>query len=304
MTDTVLILGPNGRFGRHAAEAFWNAGWRVRLFDRSTDDLLAMARDVDLIVNAWNPPYTEWALQVPRITRDVIAAAKASGATVMIPGNVYGYGTDMPPVITPDTSKTARKGLGRIRNEMEGAYRSAGVKTIVLRAGDFIDTQASGNWFDKVIVANFGQGKITSPGNLDAAHAWAYLPDLARAAVTLAEKREALEPFQEVLFAGFTLSLREITALIEQVTNRPLEATKMSWAPLWIAAPFWGMGRRLLEMRYLWRKPHSIADAQIKALLPKLVQTDPLTAIASAIGHADVNPNHAMARGGHNLAAE
>ena len=39
MQQTVLILGGTGRFGRAAAEAFWNAGWRVRVFDRKTDRL-------------------------------------------------------------------------------------------------------------------------------------------------------------------------------------------------------------------------------------------------------------------------
>ena len=29
MSKNVLMLGASGRFGRHAAEAFWNAGWQV-----------------------------------------------------------------------------------------------------------------------------------------------------------------------------------------------------------------------------------------------------------------------------------
>ncbi|MEP5758687.1 MAG: epimerase, partial [Litoreibacter sp.] len=298
------ILGANGRFGRHAAEAFWNAGWHVRLFDRATDDLMEKAHGVDVIVNAWNPPYTKWATQLPQLTREVIAAAKISGAMVLIPGNIYVYGTGIPPVITNETPVEAQNPLGRIRIKMEAAYRTAGVKTIVLRAGDFIDTQASGNWFDEVITAKLAKGKVVSPGDPDAMHAWAYLPDLTRAAVALAEKRENLEAFQEVLFSGYTLSVREIAALAEQATNRSLKVSKMNWAPLWIAAPFWSMGRRLLEMRYLWSRPHSIDGAQVAALLPDFKQTDHLTAIASAIGHTNVDPNHAVTRGGNNLVTE
>jgi NAD(P)-dependent dehydrogenase (short-subunit alcohol dehydrogenase family) len=44
MQNTALILGSTGRFGRAAAEAFWNAGWRVRTFDRRSDDLPEAAR--------------------------------------------------------------------------------------------------------------------------------------------------------------------------------------------------------------------------------------------------------------------
>ncbi|WP_293450216.1 hypothetical protein [Planktotalea sp.] len=51
MTQTVLILGPTGRFGSHAALAFENAGWSVRKFDRKTDNLAVSTRGVDVIVN-------------------------------------------------------------------------------------------------------------------------------------------------------------------------------------------------------------------------------------------------------------
>lgn len=304
MEKTVLVLGATGRFGRHAAEAFWNAGWHVRLFDREADDMSKAARGVDVIVNALNPPYTEWETQIPQITSDVIGAAQTSGATVIIPGNIYGYGQDLPSVITPETPKNALNPLGRVRNVMEDTYRAAGIKTIILRAGDFIDTQASGNWFDMIITAKLSKNKIVSPGPLDTVHTWAYLPDVALAAVQLAERKETLEPFQEVLFPGFAMSLRDITQVLEQVEGRSLNLSKMSWLPLYIASPFWSMGKHLLEMRYLWSKPHRIDDAQFRALLPKFVPTDPLTAFASAITQLEVDPDKAMPGRPHNIAAE
>lgn len=56
MTQTVLILGASGRFGRHSAAQFKSAGWNVKTFDRSKDDLLTAAQGVDVIVNGWHPP--------------------------------------------------------------------------------------------------------------------------------------------------------------------------------------------------------------------------------------------------------
>jgi hypothetical protein len=44
---------------------------------------------------------------VPGLTAKVIAAAKATGAAVMIPGNVYVFGRDLPEVLTPDTPHAA-----------------------------------------------------------------------------------------------------------------------------------------------------------------------------------------------------
>ncbi len=96
MTGSVLVLGGSGRFGRHASEAFWNAGWRVTQYDRARGDLTAAARGNDVIVNGWNPPYDRWADTVPALTAQVIAAARTSGATVIVPGNVYVFGEEAP----------------------------------------------------------------------------------------------------------------------------------------------------------------------------------------------------------------
>ena len=292
MSGTVLILGASGRFGRHAAEAFWNAGWRVRIFDRHNDDLMAEADGADVVVNAWNPPYTSWKRDVPELTAKVIAAAKASGATVIIPGNVYGR--NAPALLTRDTPHAASNQLGRIRIDMEAAYRTEGVKTIVLRSGDYIDNSASGNWFDMVITAKLHKGHVVAPGDADASHAWAYLPDKVRAAVALAEMRDRLDTFEEVLFPGFTLSLTEMADLVSSATGRTHRVKPMSWLPLWLAAPLWPMGRRLLEMRYLWSMPHRLDCEGFQSLLPQFRNTDPLTAIGTAVSHLDIDPDQSM----------
>lgn len=304
MSGTVVILGATGRFGRHAAEAFWNRGWRVRLFDRSTDDLNEASADADVIVNAWNPPYTAWKKEVPALTARVIEAARASGAMVVIPGNVYVYGEGSPALLQNTTLHRAENPLGRVRIEMEAAYRAAGVKTLILRAGDFIDTEASGNWFDLVITSKLNKGKVVAPGDPDVSHAWAYLPDMARAAVDLVEKRDELATFEEVLFPGFTLSLSELADLIAAAKGREVKLTRLNWLPLRLLSLVWPMGAKLLEMRYLWDMPHRLDGDEFLRLLPNFRTSDPLTAIANALGQLDVNPNQPVARGGHHIAAE
>ncbi len=286
MPRTALILGESGRFGKHAAQALARHNWQVRTFNRATDTLSAAARDVDLIVNAWNPPYSKWADQVPGLTRAVIDAAQASGAAVMIPGNVYVFGQDMPPVLTPDTPHRSMHPLGRIRREFEAAYREAGVKTIILRAGDFLDTEASGNWFDQVIAAKIRKGRISYPGPLDRAHAWAYLPDLAEAAAQLANRLDALPPFTEVTFEGFTLSGAEMADALTGALGRQVVARRMNWLPIQIARPFWAEAKHLLEMRYLWQRPHRLDGAALARIVPDLAATpmeDALRKAAAAL---------------------
>ncbi|MEP5151864.1 MAG: epimerase, partial [Planktotalea sp.] len=93
MTQTVLILGGSGKIGKHSSTAFEGAGWTVRQFDRKTGDMVKAAQGGDVIVNGLNPAkYHDWARTIPAITAQVIAAAKTSGATVIIPGNIYNFG--------------------------------------------------------------------------------------------------------------------------------------------------------------------------------------------------------------------
>ncbi|MEM9426099.1 MAG: epimerase [Pseudomonadota bacterium] len=295
MSNTVLILGASGRFGRHMSDAFEAADWQIRTFDRTTDSLENAAKDAHVIVNGWNPPYTAWAKDIPHLTDQVITAARAANATVILPGNVYVFGKVSGPILTTDTPHNAQNPLGHIRVRMEAAYRQSGVRTILIRAGDFLDTAPSGNWFDKIIAAKAARGRIVSPGTPSVPHAWAYLPDLSRVAVALATERDALSEFEDIPFPGYTLSIDQLAALITQASGRPQRVEQMNWLPLRLASPFWPMGRRLLEMRYLWSMPHTLDDTRLKALLPDFKSTGPLAAITQAIAHLDLHPDQPVA---------
>lgn len=283
MSGTVLILGGGGRFGRNMAEAFWNAGWTVRLFDRASDDLMQKAVGADVIVNGWNPAYPDWAAQLPGLTERVVAAAKVSGATVILPGNVYVFGVDAPEAFGPDTPHAARNPLGRLRIDMEAAYRAADIRVITLRCGDFLDTHASGNWFDRIMAPSLAKGVLTYPGNPNIDHAWAFLPDVARAGVMLAERRSTLPRYADIAFPGYTLTGHQMAALTARILGRPVRVKTMGWLPLHIARPLWKLAAPLLEMRYLWNKPHHLDASSFDAVLSEFTPTDPAEALASSV---------------------
>jgi len=303
MTQTALVLGGSGRFGRNMAQAFTNAGWQVRLFDRDHDDLTTAAAGADIIVNGWNPPYHRWTAEVAGLTQQVIAAARAAGSTVIVPGNVYVFGKDAPRTLTSETPHDARNPLGRVRIAMEAAFRDSGVQTIVLRAGDFLDTRASGNWFDMIIAAKVGKGRLVWPGDPDAAHAFAFLPDMARAAVALAQRRDRLPRFLDLPYGGLTLTGRSLAAAVARVTGRPVRLSRFNWWPLRLLSPVWPLARGILEMRYLWSKPHRLDGAALARLLPDHVDTPLDAAIASAL-QVQIDPDQPVARGGVAVAAQ
>ena len=87
---------------------------------------------------------------------------------------------------------------GKIRCEIELRLREAsdrGVRTIVLRAGDFFG-RGRGSWFNLVLIKELAKTKLTYPGPLDVVHEWTYLPDYIDALIRLATIRDTLGPYE------------------------------------------------------------------------------------------------------------
>ncbi|WP_299615412.1 NAD-dependent epimerase/dehydratase family protein [uncultured Tateyamaria sp.] len=293
---SVIVLGAKGRFGRAAAQAFASAGWDVTRAGRGltgpgcvevnamdADALTHVCAGHDVIVNAVHPPYPEWTAKVPVLTSALIAAARVTDATVMIPGNLYNYGSEVPELLTEDTPWVPNTRKGNIRIRMERAYRDAGVRTIVLRGGDFLEGAKTGNWFDTYIAPKAQQGKLTYPGPRDQVHAWAYLPDMARAMVGLAERRAEFAAFEEFGFGGYALTGNEMIALVEQAVGRPMRVSRLPWFALRVMALWSPLMREVLEMKYLWFRPHAVDGSKLRAALPEFRPTPVQEAIGNSI---------------------
>lgn len=296
MTQTVLILGATGKIGRHAASAFTDAGWTVRLYDRTAGNMTEQAQGADVIVNGLNPPnYHNWAEIIPQITQQVIAAAKASDATVIIPANVYNFGNQSGiwDEATPH-HPTTRK--GQIREDLERSFEASGVQTILLRAGDFIDpTDDSEDIMRLALLKDIAKGKLTLMGEATHSHAYCYLPDWGRAAVALAEKRSALAQYEDIPFGGYDFTLQDLKTELEQALGRPLKTSKFPWWVLKLASPFWELGRELIEMRYLWDVPHTLGTAKFDRLLPEFKRTETGTVMRASLPR-DIDPDKPMAK--------
>lgn len=293
MSHTVLILGGSGKIGQNATSAFKKAGWTVQVFDRKSDDMTTAAQGVDVIVNGLNPPnYHNWAETIPAITKQVIEAAKASGATVIIPGNVYNFG-DIPGVWSENTPQNPTSVKGRIRVDMENAYRASGVQTIILRAGNFIDPTRDDDIMSMLYYRTIKKGKLTSAGNPDAMQAMCYLPDWGKAAVQLAEKRTELANFEDIPFPGHSFTTLELRDALQDDLGRDIKITPFPWTVFNLLSPFWELAREMKEMRYLWNTSHQLSGSKFNRLLPDFVPTDLRTVMFASLPK-DIHPNQTM----------
>jgi nucleoside-diphosphate-sugar epimerase len=316
-SPTVLILGANGRFGGAAVLAFAQAGWRVQAQVRrapaqplpagasavavplaDTATLAAQAADAQAVVYAVNPVYTRWDSELLPHFRRGMDLAERLGARLLLPGNVYNFGEQMPSMLRPDTPQRPTTPKGRQRQAMEAELAeraTAGrLRASIVRAGDFYGA-GSGNWFDLAIVKDLLRGKLVYPGPLDVTHAWAYLPDLARAFVAVTARPDA-PAFEDLHFAGHACTGAELLAGIEAAAEalglHPAGGWQrggMPWGLIRTVGTVYPLWRELARMRYLWQVPHAL-DGRALAQATGPLQSTPLplalqAAVAEAIGY-------------------
>ena len=246
---------------------------------------MAAAQGADIVLHALNVPYPQWRTIALAHAYVAIEAAETSGATLLFPGNVYNYGAGMPDVLGEHTPMRPTTRKGRIRETMELRMREAaerGVRTIVLRAGDFFGG-GPGSWFDLVIAKGLRRGRVVYPGPLDVVHAWAYLPDLAATMVRLAEARAAFGAFETFGFPGHAVTGRQMIETIAAATGRDLQVRRMGWWMVKSAGRFFAMGRELAEMEYLWRVPHRIAGDKLASAIGEVPHTPLDRAVAASL---------------------
>lgn len=305
---TVLILGANGRLGGAAVRGFADAGWAVvaqarrappalphaaRWISTALDDtrgLAAAAADARAVLYAVNQPYSQWASRALADATLGMDVAERLSATLLFPGNVYNFGSSMPQRLTPDTPHLPDTPKARIRCEIESALcerSERAMRCVVLRAGDFFGGGA-GAWFDRVIVKSLDRGKLVYAGPPHHAHAWAYLPDLARAFVAVAQRCIELPMFATLHFEGHTLTGKELLDAIERAAVAlgvaapgSVRREALPWgfirAFAW-AVPAW---REIVELAYLWQVPHALAAGPLNKVLGAFATT-PLDAALHA----------------------
>ena len=292
MKGQILVLGAAGRLGFAAAEAFRDNGWSVKGLVRpgaawrapqgiavveTNDRAVAVqeARGTDIVLHALNAPYTGWAQHALPLAYSAIEAAEQSGATLIFPGNVYNYGAGMPAVLDETTPMQPTSRKGKIRAEIELRLREAsdrGVRTIVLRAGDFFG-RGRGSWFDLVLIKELAKNKVTYPGPLDVVHEWTYLPDYIDALIKLAATRATLGPFEAFGFPGHAVTGQEFVSAIAKASGRALKVGHINWWMMRTVGSIWKMGRELTDVGYLWQVPHRIDGSKLAAAIGDVPHT-------------------------------
>jgi nucleoside-diphosphate-sugar epimerase len=308
-----LVVGATGAFGSHAVAALLKHGWRIRALARDPEaarrktgaampidwvkgdaldkaSVVAAARGADLIVHAANPPaYRNWKATVLPMVDASIAAAEAVGARMLVPASVYNFAPDAGADLGETAPQRPATRKGKIRVEMEARLRAAsarGVPVLVLRAGDFFGAGGANSALDWLVLRSGGRPTaVFRPGPKDVSRAFAYLPDLGEAAAALLDRADELGAYEVFHFRGDVLTPVQLLAALRRASGNPrLSAFPFPW-PLVRLMGLWNETmRELMEMRYLWRAPITLANDKLTAFLGEEPHTSLDTALREALG--------------------
>jgi nucleoside-diphosphate-sugar epimerase len=316
---TALVLGATGGIGGETAAALVRHGWQVVAMARdparrpakaclvadaawvagdamNADDVRRAAEGVHAIVHAVNPPgYRGWGRLVLPMIDNTIAAAKVTGARIVLPGTIYNYGNDAFPTLVEDAPQHPLTEKGRIRVALERRLEMAsreGAPALIVRFGDFFGPAPGGNWFSQGLVTPKQRlGAITYPGRRGVGHAWAYLPDAAEAIARLLDRADALEPFARFHFAGvWDEDGTAMTRAIAEALGRPGTRVKgLPWPLLWLAGLVRETPRELYRMRHLWERPIRLDNARLVAFLGQEPHTSLRDAVVRTLAALEVS---------------
>ena len=202
-----LVVGA-GLIGRPLAERLAARGDRVTIGTRSgskvagATSLVLNAGDRDSFTRAaagaasiflcTNPRYTDWTTQWPSMIDAAISAASATGAALVVMGNLYPYGSPTGPM-TEHSPETTTEAKGLVRKEgwrkLRAAHERGELRGVEVRASDYFGPGATGTahlgetFFTSILTSKTAR-VVGSPG---LTHSWSYLPDIVSTLIAAAD---------------------------------------------------------------------------------------------------------------------
>jgi nucleoside-diphosphate-sugar epimerase len=308
-TRTALVVGATKGIGAETASALARHGWNIRALARNgcpkdsadsyewfkgdaldRDSIVMAAQGVDAIVHAVNPAgYRKWAKLVLPMVENTIAAAQASGARVLLPGTIYNFGADAFPGLREDSPQQAETHKGKIRIALEQKLEAAGregVRTLIVRFGDFFGPKTGNSWFSQALVKpNRPVTSVLYPGARGIGHAWCYLPDAGETFAQLMDRAEELAAFESFHFQGHwdEDGTQMIAAIRQACDNQDIPVKALPWWLLRLASPFNETMRELYATRPLWVTPIQLDNTKLLRFLGKEPHTPLLGAVETTL---------------------
>ncbi|MFI0767755.1 NAD-dependent epimerase/dehydratase family protein [Streptomyces sp. NPDC021218] len=222
--------------------------------------LTEAAQGAAAIYNCAAPPYHRWASDWPPLASSLCATAEATGAVLVILGNLYGYGPVEGPM-TEELPLAATGTKGRVRaavwEQARDLHEQGRIKAVEVRASDFFGPGVTdGGHLAARVMPKVLRGKpVSSLGDPDTPHSWSYIPDVAAALAEVAGEERAWGRAWHVPTAPARSTREMVDRLATQAATGPVAVRRLPSAVLGLAALVSPLLRELKEVRYQFDAP-------------------------------------------------
>lgn len=221
----------------------------------------AAARGADVLYNCANPPYDKWVEQWPPLAQALLTAAEATGAGLVIMGNLYPYGlvhgpmTEDLPLAAPGTKGQVR---ARMWQQALAAHEAGRVRVTEARASDFVGPGVvDGGYLGARVVPKVLKGKgVRVIGATDQPHSWTAMADVARALATLGSDDRAWGRAWHVPTAPPVSQRDAVRGLCEAAGVDPVPVKVMPHLAIRATGLFVPFMREIEETRYQFTAPY------------------------------------------------
>ena len=281
-----VVLG-KGPVGSTLADRLVDAGHDVRVLSRSggrpssrvehvpldasdAGALTAATRGAEVLYNCANPPYTRWAEQWPPVADALLCAAEATGAVLVVMGNLYGYGPVDGPM-TEDLPLAAPGTKGRVRVAMWQAaldrHRAGALRMTEARASDFVGPRvvSTGHLGERAVPRLLAGRAVQHIASPDQPHSWTSVSDVARTLEALGADERAWGRAWHVPTAPPVTFREAVHGLCRAAGVPPVRVTSLPHVALRAAGLFAPMLRELEETRYQFTRPYVLDSSAATA---------------------------------------
>ncbi|MFI7443861.1 NAD-dependent epimerase/dehydratase family protein [Nonomuraea indica] len=273
-----VVVG-SGQVGTHLATKLLAQGHEVTVVTRSGSGpagatrvaadvadrrrLTEVTAGADVLYNCVNPQYHRWLTDWPPMAESFLATAEATGAVLVILGNLYPYG----PVTGPMTedlplASTSPKAQVRARlwADALAAHEAGRVRVTEVRPSDYFGPGASDQSYlgDRFLVPLRAGRTIRLLWPADMPHSWSYLPDVADALIVAGSDERAWGRPWHVPTTD-PVSFRQLGERMAAILGRPApRMTQLPWPLVRTLGLFSPMVGELRHVRYQFVAPYEL----------------------------------------------
>lgn len=240
-----------------------------------------------------NAPYSTatWRRVLPSWTENLVAAAIASGARVVVLDNLYAFGDGGGRPFVEDTPVAPRSGKGEVRaaiaERLRSVQKSGEARVVVARASDFWGPGAVSSFLGDPFWPAALQGKVVrAPIRVDTLHTYHYVPDVVAGIAALGSAGPDVEGREWMLPCLPPVELRHLVERLAQELGQPVRLKALPIPLLRTLGLFVPILRELNEMRYQWESRFEVDDTRFRARFPEVTATRVDAAVSATVAWA------------------